>query len=85
MHLICPQTRDWRFDEDDDESDRDRRMFRHFLWTLRNDDPVLNVEIANRSVVVAFQPPWILSPKDLESFADCREVSFWSRNESKCC
>jgi hypothetical protein len=82
MHLICPQTRDWRFDEDDDESDRDSRLFRHYLWTLRHDDLVPNLEIAKRSVVVAFQPPWILSAKDLESFADCREVSFLGHNKS---
>lgn len=84
MHLSCPQTRDWRFDEDDDENDRDGRLFRHYLWTLPNNDPVQNLEVAKRSVVVAFQPPWILSPKDLESFADCRVVSFLKPRETKC-
>jgi hypothetical protein len=74
MHLSFPETLEWRF-ETDERDDVDNDIFKYCLWTLPNNDPIPNPEILKRGVVMAYQPPWILSPKDMEAFVNCRTVS----------
>ncbi|KAF7294961.1 Microtubule associated protein [Mycena indigotica] len=72
IHLLYPQTLGWAFDlKDSDEVDS--RIFQYFMWTCMRDDMAVGEhEIGRRSVVVAFQPPWILSSADILEFTKCR-------------
>jgi hypothetical protein len=74
MHLSFPETLEWRF-ETDNQEDVDADIFDYCLWTLPNSDPTPDPEIQKRGVVIAFQPPWILSTKDIEAFVNCNTVS----------
>ncbi|KAF5365751.1 hypothetical protein D9758_003303 [Tetrapyrgos nigripes] len=76
LHVLYPDTSKWVFKLDDD-NDLDRKILQHFTWTLPwleyqglSADDISRIERA--SVVVAFQPPWILSPQDIKEFARCR-------------
>ncbi|KAJ7219247.1 hypothetical protein GGX14DRAFT_435292 [Mycena pura] len=76
IHLLYPETRPWAFDLKF-ESDSDGKIFQHFMWTLSLDDDenvsqAQREEIGRKSIVVAFQPPWILSSADIHEFAKCR-------------
>ncbi|KAJ7940665.1 hypothetical protein B0H13DRAFT_2226032 [Mycena leptocephala] len=75
IHLLYPETRPWGFILGD-ENDSDRKIFQYFMWTLSAPDeamaPARLAEIGRRSVVVAFQPPWILSEQDIKEFSQCR-------------
>jgi hypothetical protein len=77
IHLLYPETRPWGFILGD-ENDSDRKIFQYFMWTLSAPDeamaPARLAEIGRRSVVVAFQPPWILSEQDIKEFSQCRSV-----------
>lgn len=77
IHLLYPDTDQWGFTLND-ENDQDRKLFQNFIWTLRNPEstgPQATMKrIGMRSVVVAFQPPWILSEQDLKEFSECRSV-----------
>lgn len=59
-------------------SDQDETLFRHMTFG-RCDPHQTNTEDEDfasypPSLVIAVQPPWILAPRDLESFVDCRKV-----------
>ncbi|KAJ7057040.1 hypothetical protein C8F01DRAFT_341600 [Mycena amicta] len=73
IHLLYPETRGWSFDLKDGE-ERDSTIFQHFMWTYTKgtipDDQL--GQIGRRSIVVAFQPPWVLSTADIYEFAKCR-------------
>ncbi|KAJ7709933.1 hypothetical protein B0H17DRAFT_1191069 [Mycena rosella] len=75
IHLLYPETRPWGFILSD-ENDSDRKIFQYFMWTLSPLDeqmpPARLAEIGHKSVVVAFQPPWILSEQDIREFSQCR-------------
>ncbi|KAJ7155992.1 hypothetical protein C8R43DRAFT_1087364 [Mycena crocata] len=75
IHLLYPETRPWGFVLND-ENDSDRKIFQYFLWSLPQFDadttPAMHAEIGRKSVVVAFQPPWILSEQDIKEFSQCR-------------
>ncbi|KAF7304857.1 Microtubule associated protein [Mycena kentingensis (nom. inval.)] len=81
IHLLYPETRSWSFDlKDDDEIDA--KIFQYFMWTTRaaDEDGLVDdmqghpsaAEIGKKSVVVAFQPPWILSEADIQEFSKTR-------------
>ncbi|KAL0580954.1 hypothetical protein V5O48_001046 [Marasmius crinis-equi] len=81
MHLINPERQRWRFYASEDCTlSGDRKIFQHFLWSLPEDDFTsagpedqrLVEDAQGRQVVVAFQPPWILSPQDMKEFVGCR-------------
>jgi hypothetical protein len=80
LHILFPEvTSKWVFKLDDD-NDLDRKIFQYFIWTLPwLENQGISVDDINRieraSVIVAFQPPWILSPQDIKEFARCRSVS----------
>ncbi|KAJ7632591.1 hypothetical protein FB45DRAFT_508821 [Roridomyces roridus] len=75
IHVVYPETRPWAFVLSD-ENDEDRKLFQYFMWTLPLSEEETTqerlVEVGRRSVVVAFQPPWILSEQDIKEFAECR-------------
>ncbi|KAJ7449782.1 hypothetical protein FB451DRAFT_737367 [Mycena latifolia] len=75
IHLLYPETRPWGFILND-ENDSDRKIFQYFMWSLAPLDeemtPARLAEIGRKSVVVAFQPPWILSEQDIKEFSQCR-------------
>ncbi|KAJ7109350.1 hypothetical protein C8R44DRAFT_284984 [Mycena epipterygia] len=74
IHLLYPETRSWGFILND-ENDSDRKIFQYFMWSLSPQEemtPARVAEIGRKSVVVAFQPPWILSEQDIKEFSQCR-------------
>lgn len=77
IHVVYPETRPWGFILSD-ENDDDRKIFQYFMWTLPLSDNEMtqerHLEVGRKSVVVAFQPPWILSEQDIKEFAQCRSV-----------
>jgi hypothetical protein len=78
LHILFPKTRGWGFSLSD-QDDKDRRIFQHFLWTISTQGPTnlgsnQKLKIGQKSVVIAFQPPWILSEQDLKEFSACRSV-----------
>ncbi|KIK59898.1 hypothetical protein GYMLUDRAFT_44383 [Collybiopsis luxurians FD-317 M1] len=76
IHLLHPNTHVWSFSLVE-ERDLDRKILRSYLWTvpeyvmegLAEDD---RKSIQYSSVIVAFQPPWVLSKQDIKEFANCR-------------
>ncbi|KAJ7343511.1 hypothetical protein DFH08DRAFT_229263 [Mycena albidolilacea] len=75
MHLLYPATRPWAFFLCDD-NDNDRKIFQYFMWSLPPSEEAMTQEklaqIGRKSVVIAFQPPWILSERDIYEFSQCR-------------
>ncbi|KAF9005627.1 hypothetical protein BDQ17DRAFT_1469825 [Cyathus striatus] len=75
MHCVFPDTQDWSF-QHDNKWEVDSDIFSHFTWELR--DPVLlrdahiKREAKKKSVVIAVQPPWILSQMDMKQFSNCK-------------
>ncbi|KAF8741008.1 hypothetical protein AX14_006212 [Amanita brunnescens Koide BX004] len=79
LHLIHPPSRHWQWNLTLDVTTMDREIFQYFTWTLQGDPQVLaqaddsvKRKIGRFSMVLAFQPPWILSYQDLKEFSDCR-------------
>ncbi|KAM6500543.1 hypothetical protein JOM56_003557 [Amanita muscaria] len=79
LHLIYPRSRHWTFSLQD-VANKDCNIFQYFAWTLQAEsrhafeeaDEETKRDIGRYSIVLAFQPPWILSYQDLKEFADCR-------------
>ncbi|KAF8628442.1 hypothetical protein AX15_003958 [Amanita polypyramis BW_CC] len=78
LHLIHPASRPWSFSLQD-STDKDRDIFRYFTWnyqahphTLEEVYGITRRDIGRYSVVLAFQPPWVLSYQDLKEFSGCR-------------
>ncbi|KAF5391435.1 hypothetical protein D9757_001914 [Collybiopsis confluens] len=75
IHLLHPDTHTWSF-ELMEERDLDRKILRYYMWTVP-EDVIERVSEEHRrsiqksSVVVAFQPPWVLSTQDIKEFASC--------------
>jgi hypothetical protein len=70
LNILYTNTDDWKFKSQLQE-DIDDQILQHFLWTTDN---LSNQSISEQSVVVVVQPPWILSFRDLEEFAECHSV-----------
>ncbi|KAF8894591.1 hypothetical protein BD779DRAFT_850470 [Infundibulicybe gibba] len=77
LHLVFPQTSGWGFHLDGAE-DKDRSIFQYFTWRPQDSEkttPELlstNGISSRRPVVIAFQPPWILSERDMKEFSESR-------------
>lgn len=73
-------TREWGFTFPDVMRDADSNLFRFFMWekttitagSSKDLDPFC-------SLVVAYQPPWILSPRDIDQFVQTRRVRIIGR------
>lgn len=70
MHLLFPITADYSFDSEN-RMEVDEEIFRHITWSPT---ATMTPSVDKQSITVVIQPPWILSPKDLELFATCRSV-----------
>ncbi|KAG9226335.1 hypothetical protein CCMSSC00406_0003214 [Pleurotus cornucopiae] len=73
MHILFASTLDWGFHPGHNNDD-DKELFDYFLWTKNSFSPEEAFEVGYHSVLVAYQPPWILSPQDMKEFASCRSV-----------
>ncbi|KAF9267773.1 hypothetical protein L218DRAFT_954968 [Marasmius fiardii PR-910] len=78
MHLLHPELKKWQFFLPDDyHSPGDIGIFQHFMWSpsveeTRRLNPAELRAAERKQVVVAFQPPWVLSPQDMKAFVRCR-------------
>ncbi|KAJ3817340.1 hypothetical protein F5880DRAFT_1626345 [Lentinula raphanica] len=76
MHLLYPGSHPFTFTLADDRDD-DRPIFQHYLWSIP-EHILEGLPEENRrqvqfsSVIVAFQPPWVLSTQDIKEFSKCR-------------
>jgi len=83
MHLLNPELQSWQFYTPEERlRPEDTNLFQHFIWGSPADDfsslvPTHTLAESDRrkQVVVAYQPPWILSPTDLKEFTTRRSVS----------
>jgi hypothetical protein len=66
MHLVYPETQNWRFTPSE-IADVDKDIFKHFEWKDWS-------QSQSTRLVVAVQPPWIVSPQDLINFVKCQSV-----------
>lgn len=69
FHILYKDTLDWKFHLNQ-AYDIDQNIFDYFLWGRTpqgNDEP-------QNALVVAYQPPWILSQADFEEFVRCSAV-----------
>ncbi|KAE9387498.1 hypothetical protein BT96DRAFT_484276 [Gymnopus androsaceus JB14] len=76
IHLLHPDTQLWNFSLAD-EGDVDRKIFQYYMWSIPGHvldglQEERRKAVQYSSVVVAFQPPWILSLQDIKEFAKCR-------------
>ncbi|TFK76471.1 hypothetical protein BDN72DRAFT_237532 [Pluteus cervinus] len=73
MHLVIPESQEWGFTLSH-EDEVDKQIFQHFLWSR----PIPEEELeegrdrTEGSMIVAFQPPWILSDDDFTEFVNCK-------------
>jgi hypothetical protein len=70
FHIMFPATKDWRFATLDDSGCNDD-VFKKFYWTDANGD---HPDIHDASVVVACQPPWLMSDELLWQFTQLKSV-----------
>jgi len=77
FHIMFPDTKDHKV-KLNYADDQDETLFRHMTFGLR-DPHQTNTEDEDfasypPSLIIAVQPPWVLAPKDLESFVNSRKV-----------
>ena len=72
LHILYPQSKDWGF-VSETQSHYDDHIFKEFYFTRTECPPT--AEIASNSVLVACQPPWVLSNEDMWQFTELRSVS----------
>ena len=66
IHLCFPESEAWEFAHGLKDTDAD--LFQYFEWrNPRSDSP-------GADMVVAVQPPWVLSSQDLRSFTEISSV-----------
>ncbi|KAJ6496653.1 hypothetical protein C8R47DRAFT_973464 [Mycena vitilis] len=90
IHILYPESYPWEFRLCDDDGN-DRKMFQYFIWSGPIPHEEMALDIDHKSVLVAFQPPWILSEQDIKEFSQCRSFppfrvpgnAFPTRLESK--
>ncbi|KAF9532954.1 hypothetical protein CPB83DRAFT_590328 [Crepidotus variabilis] len=70
MHTTMPATSPYAFQYGKNKS-KDNHIFRHFVWSPNGLNPHEPTWDAG-SVVVAYQPPFVLTLQDLQEFASCR-------------
>lgn len=67
MHAAFPEAmNNYRFYLVNDLQDLDKDLFRVASWSKRDSGMT--------RLVIAFQPPWILSDKDITMFQECASV-----------
>ncbi|KAL9715141.1 hypothetical protein Ac2012v2_001801 [Leucoagaricus gongylophorus] len=66
LHILFPDTRQWKFKKQEG-FDVDHKIFGYFLWAKTQ----RSGQVPQNALVVAYQPPWILSQVDFEDFIKC--------------
>ena len=69
LHILFPDTRQWKFKKQEG-FDVDHKIFGYFLWAKTQ----RSGQVPQNALVVAYQPPWILSQVDFEDFIKCGSV-----------
>lgn len=72
LHILYPQSKDWGF-VSETQPHYDDHIFKEFYFT-RTECPS-TPETASNSVLVACQPPWVLSSEDMWQFSELQSVS----------
>ena len=73
--------RDYYFSRPDFNDDNDSGLFRYFLWEeAMQEGGELEDGSGESSVklIVAYQPPWILSPRDFEQIAGFNKIPMYN-------
>lgn len=70
FHIMFPATKDWGFVTLDDHGCDDDN-FKKFHWTDVNQD---HPDIHDLSVIVACQPPWIMSDESMRQFTQLKSL-----------
>lgn len=72
LHILYPQTKGWGF-VSETQPHYDDHIFKEFYFTRTECSST--PEIASNSVLVACQPPWVLSSEDMWQFTELQSVS----------
>ncbi|KAJ7147802.1 hypothetical protein C8R43DRAFT_889477 [Mycena crocata] len=88
LHLLFPkQTEHWNFILVDDAENTDRKVIQHFHWSYSGEGkPTVSTplgDVPRYPLVIAFQPPWILSPQDMLEFCESRAFPRFSINDGR--
>ncbi len=67
------EAKSWNFISGDSARDVDENIFRYYIWKDTAPDAARIGKIS--SLIVAYQPPFILAPRDLEQFVQTKSVS----------
>lgn len=78
------RTRNWGFSYPEEIRDVDSNLLRHFVWERDRSEPRSPHCWENCSLLVAFQPPWILSPRDMDQFVQTKFVRAVTRQRLLC-
>jgi len=73
LHSAEPRTDKFAFQLGQDNP-QDKSIFRHFVWTRDGHQRQHQPSWGSGSVVVAYQPPFILTEQDLQEFVACKAV-----------
>ncbi|KAF8843938.1 hypothetical protein BDN67DRAFT_963422 [Paxillus ammoniavirescens] len=71
LHIVFPQSKDWGF-LSETQPHYDDHIFKEFYFTDIGRPPT--PEIASNSVLVACQPPWVLSDEDMWQFTELQSL-----------
>jgi hypothetical protein len=77
LHLSLPETCDWAFrPAAQSHIELDPELFSYYTWSPRTvpSDYSIAKAVERKRMLVAIQPPWILTLRDLEQFAESRCV-----------
>ena len=69
LHVTHPRTDLFAFQPGNNTAS-DRHIFQYFIWSNKS----VNTLDWDGSVLVAYQPPYVLTVTDLEEFVSCRAV-----------
>jgi hypothetical protein len=87
LHLLFPdQTSKWNFSLSGDIGSKDRKSFDYFIWSYSGPGTPTAFtplgDIPRYPLVVAFQPPWILSEQDILEFSAAGALSMQAESSS---
>ncbi|KAL0948395.1 hypothetical protein HGRIS_010977 [Hohenbuehelia grisea] len=81
MHIVYPQTIGWGFYQNEAKH-LDREIFDYFMWTNSLASFGDCKDFGGRSLLLAYQPPWVLSKMDMKEFASSDSIPPFSVNDS---
>jgi len=83
LHVSCPTTgsESYGFQPGNNKAN-DRHIFQYFVWSQQGVKLKLHEPSwESSSVLVAYQPPFVLTASDLEEFISCKAVRIFLRYE----